>query len=1221
MSFFRQRKLKVYSAGPAATVYVFQDGSDVDADATAGYQFDDAFTQGAQRPDTTARADREQIELRELRTEYETGRQFTFAYRGRQSWIDTENGAARFQPNDLVEFWAEAPTPDATVTMPSWHLNEATPGDQVRLFRGWVESVQTSPENGCVVVCTDAVRKADDLILSRPGVTGAVPKLVFNAASDDPDFYWSVKVTNQSLGTVTWGEAANTPYRATVKQILEWLWSEYEAELVTLGVIESGTDLFHADDLAVLTGIPGPILLERTGFGSAVREILRWVPDRRLLVDHNTGQWRIVAWGAALKKDSTTLYQHFATTGNPYVDVVRVPLAANSYFSATPGADGNRVRIYSSADPTRSEEFQIHSKNTSGPVGGEVQLFTVAGLRHQVYPSGSVVAPVRSETLPTLARSIDTATRIELHRDLQGAYSAVNLYSVHQKTETINENTYPGISSPRLKPAWNSGFDQYWKDKDADREADWGKDALGLKVYRVDATGARDVLYVRHSDSAYGDDHAPNEWQGTTLWVWTKNGGTDAKAASHVWEVYSQANVADVGDGSPGLAITLVGSAGGFATAVTNFNCDGGTDIGSPAGGSADRVVLTSDKQFSTTAASNRRSVVGRFWWLDETTDSVAGATSGPHQSSCSPAKIQYDNGYGGIRRTVALDAGSAYPSANWRAKGDFDYVGGGGAGTTLIWRRRSVVTARPIAAACGGQPGWAAPPNFMVTVERTKNTARSARFPTSGHAGHAHEAYNLTRELHIPVDVWENDDEDASFAALAELLWNAHQNAHSKGTVRFRGHREHGVWLDLAVRVALTTDVYPSDQAAGVEGFWGPLSSFAIDFEREEVEYGFDSASALERLLDDVYFRLFKAYNQKPQSILALARKAAELISCIAGARTDQPPTSVCSGSVYEAGGRPLPPVVKLPNKDDQNNGIVPTGLGMADATGAAAEGGQGVLATHGGGAVATVVRDAEGNHFAVGGRGEIVPGTVSGNEFTPSTSLTTQPRGKLDRTEDEVEGIAALWGGLQLAHEAYRPIYGRTNSGSTTSVVEAKAPALPVVADATGWSLVIGDYRDRLARETYEVDAIAIDAITLASAIADDAGAPAEDVPFILIPPGKPLPDPGDFTVDGSFGFQDDAGNWYVFEPDGSTGTVFRASLSGVLLEKVASGSGTLTMKVGPTAGNANVAVEIDFSGATVVGLSGGGGGGAAWDFDEGDAATTYAVGTIDLEGGDST
>jgi len=101
-------------------------------------------------------------------------------------------------------------------------------------------------------------------------------------------------------------------------------------------------------------------------------------------------------------------------------------------------------------------------------------------------------------------------------------------------------------------------------------------------------------------------------------------------------------------------------------------------------------------------------------------------------------------------------------------------------------------------------------------------------------------------------------------------------------------------------------------------------------------------------------------------------------------------------------------------------------------------------------------------------------------------------------------------------------------------------------------------------------------------------------EDVPFILIPPGKPLPDPADFTVDGSYGFQDDTGDWYVFEPDGSTGTVFRATLTGGLLEKVASGSGTLTLKVGPTAGNANVDVEIDFTGATVVGLSGGGGSG---------------------------
>jgi hypothetical protein len=233
-----------------------------------------------------------------------------------------------------------------------------------------------------------------------------------------------------------------------------------------------------------------------------------------------------------------------------------------------------------------------------------------------------------------------------------------------------------------------------------------------------------------------------------------------------------------------------------------------------------------------------------------------------------------------------------------------------------------------------------------------------------------------------------------------------------------------------------------------------------------------------------------------------------------------------------------------------------------------------------------------------------------VVGNMATPSASASYGPRSRGDRAEDEIEGHSAMFGGMQLGHQQYRDIYARTDAGSTTTVIEVKAPVLPVVADATGWTLHVLDFLDREPREAYDVDSIAADAITLAAAITDDAGAPLEDVRVILIPPRKPLPDPSDFTVDGSYGFQDDAGDWFVFEPDGSTGTVYRATLSGGLLEKVASGSGTLSLKVGPTAGNANIDVEVDFSGATVVGVSGGGGGSGEYDDGLITEATTLAT-----------
>lgn len=1190
MSLFRQRKLKVFSAGPAATVSVFQDGDAADADATLGYQFDDAFFHGAQRPDTTSRADREWIDLRTLESTYDDGKTLVFALNGRYAFADTDGVTVRLNPNDKVEFWAEAPTALSAAT-PAWHLNDATPGDQVRLFVGWVEEIEATPGGGVVATCRDAIRKADDLILARPGVSAAVPRLAINPDSNDPDFYWGVKVTTGS--TFSYGEAASANNRGTLAQILTWLWDEYEAELVGLGVIDSGTDLFHADDLALLTQKPGPIVFERTGFGTAVRELMKWAPDKRIVVDHQTGQWRFIQWGAALKSDQGVVFQHFHVGSGGYQDAIRIPSPSQTYFSATPGADGNRVRIYDLTDPTINEEFTIHSIVYVGVVGGDYELRTNETLKKQVYQNASKLYPVRNTALPTLLLPIDDALSVELRRDLQGAYSAVNLFSIHQKTEVVNE-AINGL----LKPAWDQGFDQYWKDKDAQREADWGSDALGLVVHRIGTVSGRDALYVRYEDSAYGDDHAPNEWRGCTLWVWTKDGGTDAKAAKHVFEVYSQGHVADVGDGKPGMSILLVGAAGDFATAVGDFDFDGGTDIGTPAGADLDRVVLTSDQQFATTAARNRRSVVGKLWYIDHS-DQLANSTSGPHQSTCAPPKIQYDNGSGGVARVSTLDPGNAYPAANWQSKGDYDYVGGGGIGSTLIWRKKSVVAQKPIAQACGGAPGWQAPNNLLATSERTVVTARSARFPASGHAGHAYATYNLSRVLHVPVDPWTSDAQDADFEALAERLWDAHQNAHARGTIRLAGQREWAAMLDLAVRVTPTTERGEFSRTAGVEGFWGPLSSVRIDLraDADSVEFGFDSEEALKKLLDDTYFTLFERYST-PGFFRGWVRRVAEVASCVAGSTIDPSISATCAGSVYTPGGRPLPPVIGLPAKDNEANGIAETAIGLAETGGAAASGGGGKLSTHGGTATATVVTDIDGGAFAVGGRGEIFAVDVVGNMATPSASASYGPRSKIDRTEDEVEGHSAMFGGMQLGHQQYRDIYARTDAGSTTTVIEIKAPVLPVVADATGWTLNILDFKDREPREAYAVDSIAADAITLAAAITDDAGAPLEDVRVILIPPRKPLPDPADFTVDGSYGFQDDAGDWFVFEPDGSTGTVYRATLVGNLLEKVASGSGTLSLKVGPTAGNANIDVEVDFSGATVVGVSGGGGGSGEYD-----------------------
>jgi hypothetical protein len=1219
----RDRKLKIYAQAVPGRVYVYQDGDAVDAEASAGFRFDHAFADGALGAGRSGIEAKEHVEITRLASSYDNRRTLSFVVRARNALHDNAAGATRIQPGDRISFEARRPavlSPGSALA--SWHLNNAA-DTVVRLMHGFVRSVSGRAGELAVEVL-DPLERADDVMLVRDLINGIeIPKLAINLPRQHDDHHYSLKKTGAStFGT---GQSLLVGFEMTLGEALAELADLYETRLINAGVLDTGP-LFASADLADLTQKLGPVVLENTGFGSGVLQLLRSAPDVRVVVDHRTKQWRIVPTAAALKPAASLLYQQYdGGPGDPFNTVLRLPLADAALFSATPGADGWRIRIYDGDDPSKSEEATVYAKTTSGPVGGELELKLNETLS-RYYSSvslgfvRSLVAPVRAEALPTLPVDVGAADAdgVELTLDLEGTYSAVQIFSENQETEVVTHyNSLADPAGSTLARAWNAAFEASWKQEDDDREADFGDDGGGLRLYAITNDGTRDVAWVKYVRSKWGANHVHNEWQGVSLWAWTKNGGTNCRDEALTFTVYGQTTVTDVGDGSPGLRLVLDTAVGGFAAAVGPF----GTEV-APVSAAEDRAVLTQDYRFATTTAQNGRSGIGRDYYVTVTTHE-RDTSSALSQLTCSPVKAYVDDGSGQLRRFATQDPGLGYPPQNNNVVNGWEQLAGGGIGAFHVFRR-AVRFAGQTGHACPGGSGWAPPNNVVVEMERTTTSVRQARFPSSGFGGQALLRYGVQRTLFLATEMWTTDAEQADYLKIAERLWNVHQNAHHRGSVSFRGVDQWACLLDLGVRVALTT-AEPAALSANVAGFWGVLTGVDLDFAADRVTLEFDSRDPNADLSLDFLKAMLSPRVTRESELRALVEKARQRLACLQGSLSNERPTTICAARVTQPGrGRPLPGALPPSAKDNQQHEIMETALGVAEAGGAATGGGDssGRYTTHGPTASETVVRDLEGSVFVVGGVGQIVPATESGKEATKSTAAATTPVGLPMRTQREADAALRALGLFDMAHEAHLPIPFRLAAGSTTTAIKVDEPKLP--NEATGEGFVeITHYGVGSVRPRYLAASVTGgDTINLAAAMSE--AAPVAGIGAVFWPKGKNRPNPADFPA-GSFGFKDSSGQWFVWTPTGTqNGTLFAATVNGTtkLLDKTTAGAAApFVHQDGFEAGNAQVTVTrefhgaVDFSNAAVTGL------GAAWDFDEGDAAAAYAVGTLDLEGGDAT
>lgn len=916
MSVPGQKKLKVRDGGPSGLIAVYQDGSASDADASSGRKYDDAFTSGALASGRTLAIEREWINLRTLTHSYDSGKSLAFDVHGLFAWKNDHTNTMTFNPNDTVEFFATLPTVDTGIATPSWHLNDATPASQVRLFYGFIETVTCDPDGGLSVTCRDPMHRANLVKLQRSAPDGiTIPKIAFNLPRDNPDFFYSVKITDASSPT-PWGtgESVEDDTRCTIREILEYLMNAYQTDLVSENVLESGVDLFTSADLGLLNYKPGPIVLENTGFTDGVREILRrWAPHVRIVVDHQTTQWRIVPYGPKLTETYATGTGTFgASSGSGYQSAAAVDLPG--LFTA-----GDRVRIYGGgtlAVPSYSltQELTIHSIVSS--TLRFVEACNWAMNQYKVYK-------VDTDALPVLDLTIDDVPRggCNITMNTDGVYTAVNLWSVYQETETMTHNwNRQDLGTGHLQPGWNTGFEAVWNDRDSDRETDLGSDGQGMRPYRIGNDGTRDYFEVSYTQSQYGTNHVAGEWDDVTCWIWTEN-GADIKNQKRTYTVYAMTLVADVGDGSAGIRITLDAAAGTILLDSPAFKPI------NDASATEDRIILTQNYRFPTTKGNNKRWEVGRKFYFTDTTISFD-QDSTPHVATCSPRRITSDNGDEMPRRVIGMSANLGYPQINVGPSGAWETLATGGLGATHVWRR-ATYTRTPTGSPCSSGTGWKPPRLVSVEYERTTTTLRNARWPSDGYSGPAYARWGLASQLDIAVEHWAEEAQSPDYAALALRIWQATSHAHHQGTITKPGIVENGIWLDLGIDVNLRSSLTEQTYGASFGGFWGTLTECTLNFEDDVVEFGFDTHDRFRDINAEVYEEFGVRKKSTVPDMLAMLRKINELPKCLEGSQFGEQPGGLCGNRVFASDGKTVNKHITTIIKGQQESGAGFAGAG----------------------------------------------------------------------------------------------------------------------------------------------------------------------------------------------------------------------------------------------------------------------------------------------------
>ena len=1146
MSLLENKKLKLWSSIPNGVVSVIQDGSSADADATTGYRFDNGFRAGAGVGGATDPSDKLYVAVETLSSDYDNGKTLTISITGRDHWWYNAYGTIRLQPNDIVEFWANVGTQDAGMSTPAWHLNDATPATQVRYFYGWVDTVTVTAAGTVTATCRDAMWRANDIRTRRSLSDGLdVPMLFFNLAHDNPDIWWAVKKLTTSGGTNTYGIGAPTYSGATavgtssmsVKEILGYFDTVYLQALKDADIIpQAATSLWYTGTTDGLDVVPGEIALNNAGFTEAIQQVLQWVPNMRLMVDHQTRQWVLVKVGAALSGTTVTIasWLLYTTAGAPGLEF-RTTTDITSTFSTTPSTSGYAWTYI--PDDNREQAYRFTTAGFGLVSAGLWYVRTNEAAPENLSPGQytPVVRPAKVALLDTAAFStmaIDVdedvvPDSLTIQSDLQGAYTACKIVSVHQKTEKKKELWTPGTTAGannQIVPAWNSTLESAWNPIDSERESDYGASGSGIPIYKAEQQGTPQkwAFWIAYEDSAFKDDHATDEWLGCTMQFVTA--GTLGNVRNLTWgfTIGSCGQIADIGNGKAGLKIVLT------TNDITSLTASSGA-IGTtavPVSGVIDKIALTQSLRFPSTTDLNGRFQVGRVW------KHVAAVSNRP------PPGLGGSSAHSGLcdlvgftPRTGTLSSQQTALRSNAFAlfHDEIDRIGNGGAfgwgGRIIIpLPRKNQPSTTNTAPGCDAK-GYQPPANIDIEYEETTTEVRTARYPASGHDGYAYHLHNLEREHVISSSNWTTDSKQAMYDDFAHRWWQLHCNPHYRGAVSLVGVKENAVWLDLCAKAGFTTSMAPAGTGATLTAFWPTVHGVTIDFTADTVTFNLDDSSVMQEfnlaLIEEVGVKQ-AAWQVWAQQMM---QRAEQRLQCIQSNRSAPPNPYVCN-STSAHGSLNTNVVIKKEGKNNWNGGFGDTGIGINNPTNSGS-------LSHSQGATHSVVRDQQGNRFGIGPGGGIFGGTTSGANFTIDPALIPEPQGTVYQAQQTAQAALAA-AGLQPVTTPL-PIYsslasGSNVNGSGNTVFTLEHTGLTANA-YVGGHISICDFLAHTHRTDYEIISNTSGSITVSGAVQ------AASLGVHVVVWSKPAPvASADFT-EGSYVAKDSNGDYVVISPTGSS------------------------------------------------------------------------------------
>lgn len=1157
----KQKKLRITSKAIASQVLVVQDGAA--ADGTATIKIDNGFRDGYTSALVSANSMKRVIFDVEEMESSRTGRTLTFSV---QDYMNRNTFG--LGPGDTVEFWAEIEEPDAPINgaFPAWHSAEQTPG-QVLLFFGFISEVGRQERSGGInrfkIKAVDAIAAADVIKLqqSKPNNV-TIPKIIFNCdRTDDADFFYAIKNYDAAESDPTLRYGYGWPKdvaqaKLTLEDVFLYLQSAYQSELYDRDFLAGASDdLFDSTDLENFDGIlPPKTILEATGFGSAVRQILQAnAPDFDVFVDPRTRKWRFLPTAKDIVAGGYATISSVVTTKKKWV------VDSISRF-ATSGT-GSTVRLQSSTDPRASEIATVSALN-SGAVTIEIATTSTFA-----FVAGDLIIPMHAAADRPPVVSIDLeadCAENTLDVDLRGVYTAVSIVRFKQATSKveISQTASSGIAAALAK-AYDTAYETNFRPSEhQNRRTDRGADGNGIVIREIETWGSGDDAFTRiffsEETSAYENDHQVSnesrgdaEWTGTAFHLLTVTAGSvnvEANRVSAIITHFSRAGWVDAAQTIRRFRIDL------DRNILTTSPTVKGELTHSTTG---DRFEMSSSDIYAPTSY-NKRSSVDRAWKVTSTT--VDDEARYLDSNGC-PETASFRGVNGQQTQVSAIPAERAVENATQSQV--FNRIGG-----SLIAAPQRILWLKPkdppltFEQLCAKLPKPAfVPAPFTLTMNRVTHEVLQVRSPSTGFAGTAWLWHKHAEELQIVSEKFEHESQSTQFGVIAEAIRARLSEPHYSGDLVLNGITKWLGYSDLGFRVNFGAGYTGIVSGVVTEQgrFHGLVQTLRFDFKTGRATMNFSSSGFSETLTQQVFERRFVSQTSAMRELQERIARAEKAVDCLATRDTPKP-TQAVDGCNVSHQGQSVSRKITIIDAKETGIGTGETALGGPVISGGGVSGNPASIGgTHKFNGGLIVERDFLGVPFGViNPSGGFLGGTENGSRFVPSFVEPAKPVALPQYVADTVQEIASAILGIDLVTPVASTLI-EVGEGSTTTVIQL-TNAIPDDDRFVGGFV---EFRGgSIARPKYTIASHTAHSITLTGAMSE--AAPGTGAAATVWAARIPTLNPTDFPLGGR-PFKDAGGSWFV----ATRGQLIPATLSG----------STLSRTTGTTAPDLRIVTKKDY------------------------------------------